>query len=282
VQNAGREFAMKVFPRINRYYTNEIRCSFLNSLNENILAPQHFFTGYIDIDGVENEIQFTLSEYCPNGDLYLIKDKGILLEEKVTRTLFHQMVEAVDCLHSHKIAHGDIKVENIFLDKNYQARLADFDLSHKEGVASKLSEGTVDWRAPEVGPCNDYDPYPADVFALGLVLFFLFNGRVLPFRETREKDSLQSLYFNDNLKFWTEFKKSSNLDVKKWDSEFIELFTMMTKLNPAERLTIKQIKQSKWYNREIYDKEDLKIIMRSKYSQCEESFDEIVSSSNRL
>jgi len=40
----------------------------------------------------------------------------------------------------------------------------------------------------------------------------------------------------------------------------------MTKANPEERPTIAQIKSSKWYNKEIYSKEEIFLYMHGRFS----------------
>ena len=58
------------------------------------------------------------SELVENGELfdYLVEQGGQLSESQV-HYIFKQLVSAVEFMHAHEIAHRDIKLENVFLDK---------------------------------------------------------------------------------------------------------------------------------------------------------------------
>jgi len=67
-----------------------------------------------------------IMEQAKRGDLLeYILSRGSLPENE-TRTIFHGVVLAVQYLHSHNIAHRDLKCENILLDDHGQAKLSDF------------------------------------------------------------------------------------------------------------------------------------------------------------
>ena len=96
-----------------------------------------------------------------------------------------QMVDAVHYLHTHdpKIAHCDIKSENVLLDKNNNAKLTDFGLSTmKNDTESTRSNqgavppgrGTPRYSAPEIlrGELLRTDQlFPADIYSLSIVVF---------------------------------------------------------------------------------------------------------------
>lgn len=202
-------------------------------------------------------------EYCPNGDFVNLinSEKSHLLKDKVVRTYFHQLVSAVEYLHDNGIAHGDIKLDNMFLDKKFQLKLSDFDLSFMAGD-QRISSGSPNYRAPEV-LLDNYDGFKADVFAMGVVLFVLTNRNFLPFDETQA--ALQELLYSDRKKYWdlmVESRKLQGLKGNIWNEEFKELFEGMTRKNPKERFGIKEIKESKWYKGEILSKVDLKNLMK--------------------
>ena len=67
-----------------------------------------------------------IMEQAKRGDLLeYILSRGSLPENE-TRSIFHGVVLAVQYLHSHNIAHRDLKCENILLDDRGQAKLSDF------------------------------------------------------------------------------------------------------------------------------------------------------------
>ncbi|NXV73708.1 DAPK3 kinase, partial [Atlantisia rogersi] len=95
------------------------------------------------------------------GELFdFLAQKESLSEEEATRFI-KQILDGVNYLHSKKIAHFDLKPENIMLlDKNIpipHIKLIDFGLAHKieDGVEFKNIFGTPEFVAPEI---VNYEP----------------------------------------------------------------------------------------------------------------------------
>jgi hypothetical protein len=100
-------------------------------------------------------------------------------------SIVSQTVDAVHYLHTHdpKIAHCDIKSENVLLDKNNNAKLTDFGLSAmKNDTESTQSNqgavppgrGTPRYSAPEIlrGALLKTDQlFPADIYSLSIIVF---------------------------------------------------------------------------------------------------------------
>jgi len=74
------------------------------------------------------------------------------------------------------VAHLDLKLENLLLGDDYGVKIADFDLSYKEGDSKIKSKGTAIYGSPEIleGSCTE--PMAADLYSLGLVLLLLATG----------------------------------------------------------------------------------------------------------
>lgn len=72
-------------------------------------------------------------EYADNGDVFQkicqYQQGGNLFKEKVVWKIFIQTVRGLKALHDLKILHRDMKSANIFLFKDYTAKLGDLNVS---------------------------------------------------------------------------------------------------------------------------------------------------------
>ena len=81
----------------------------------------------------------------------------------------------------HNILHRDIKPANTFLSRNGDYKLGDFGIAKTvEKTVGGTKIGTFEYMAPEVYNNQPYGPR-ADIYSLGLVLYWLLNERRTPF-----------------------------------------------------------------------------------------------------
>jgi serine/threonine protein kinase len=91
--------------------------------------------------------------------------------------LAEQAIAAVAHAHSMKIIHCDIKPENFILFPDNHLRLADFAFAKKGQRTVKASgSGTLGYIAPEQAMGRPV--FQSDVFALGLVFYKMFSGKL--------------------------------------------------------------------------------------------------------
>ncbi|MDF1798523.1 MAG: serine/threonine-protein kinase [Planctomycetota bacterium] len=116
-----------------------------------------------------------------------IESLGDRLQRRMARTtalgFAEQLLEGLACAHRRKIAHLDVKPENLILFPDRRLRLADFGLArivHRTLAAS--GSGTVGYVAPE--QALGRPALHSDVFSAGLILWQLMAGSVpdWPFR----------------------------------------------------------------------------------------------------
>jgi serine/threonine-protein kinase len=107
--------------------------------------------------------------------------------------VFKQVLAALAEAHAHQIIHRDLKPENVVLEPLRRGgdfvKVVDFGLAKlKAGppgtsiTSPGIVCGTPDYMAPEQGRGDDIDGR-SDLYALGVVLFWLLTGR-LPFEGT--------------------------------------------------------------------------------------------------
>ena len=89
--------------------------------------------------------------------------------------------KALVLCRKHNIIHRDIKPANIFVSENGDYKLGDFGIAKTvERTSGGTKIGTYEYMAPEVYQDRPYGSQ-ADIYSLGLVLYWLLNERRTPF-----------------------------------------------------------------------------------------------------
>ena len=132
------------------------------------------------------EFVLIIMAYASGGTMQdYIKRHGPYTESKA-KTLFLGMANALDCMHNQEdpVAHRDLKLENILIDGNGTPKITDFsytryckDESRGQNVLSETYCGTEPFLPLEVLVNRPYDPILADVWSLGVCLFYMLNGK---------------------------------------------------------------------------------------------------------
>ena len=135
----------------------------------------------------EKEYIYVIMEYCKNGDLASYTRYIRILPDNQIRAILHQMLSALVYLHTKKIAHRDIKLENILIDETFTAKLCDFGISREnpDGHLLETFCGSPLYIPPEVIMGTPYDGTKADIWSLGVTIYFLTVGH-MPFEDESE------------------------------------------------------------------------------------------------
>ncbi|XP_057489207.1 LOW QUALITY PROTEIN: serine/threonine-protein kinase RUNKEL-like [Actinidia eriantha] len=123
-------------------------------------------------------------EYCVGGDLMSLLQQDKKLPEESIHDLAHDLVRALQFLHSKGIIYCDLKPSNILLDENGRTKLCDFGLARKLSDISKTppsllpqaKRGTPFYMAPELFQDGGIHSYASDLWALGCVLYECYVG----------------------------------------------------------------------------------------------------------
>jgi eukaryotic-like serine/threonine-protein kinase len=135
--------------------------------------------------GEDQGLRYISMEYMQGVDLrQVIRERGGLpTDEAFTSAL--QIADGLAAIHDVGVIHRDLKTPNIMRDTRGQIRLMDFGIAKEWGAvasatATGLVMGTPEYMSPEQARGEKID-FRSDIYALGIVIFELFTGR-LPFR----------------------------------------------------------------------------------------------------
>ncbi|KAF7730309.1 hypothetical protein EC973_002553 [Apophysomyces ossiformis] len=186
-----------------------------------------------------------VSEYCPNGELFdALTESGRFSEQKAQKW-FRQLTNAIKFCHAHNIVHRDLKLENILLDADYNAKICDFGFARYTENKQYLETfcGSLGYSAPEVIMHQKYTGPETDIWSLGVILYTMLAGE-MPFDDDSEIITRRKIVKGD-------------YEIPSYFSpEASDLIRNVLKLNPAERLTMDQIINHPWLTMEINDEED--------------------------
>lgn len=127
-----------------------------------------------------NELEtFVSSTFCMEGDLFhwchgrSVPPPGREREERM-RPIVAQLVAAVRWLHDLGVAHRDLSLENVLLERRgdeRKLRLIDFGMATLKRLVRKQPRGKVLYQAPETYSYFDVDTFLVDNFAVGVMLY---------------------------------------------------------------------------------------------------------------
>ena len=136
----------------------------------NIVQFQECFE---DLDNV-----YMTLELCPNGSLMEMVKKRKGLTEAEVRFYTIQIAGAIKYMHGKGIIHRDLKMGNIFLDKNMNAKVGDFGLAALLVTGNDMHTirrttlcGTPNYIAPEIlqkGKAGH--DHNVDIWSLGIIM----------------------------------------------------------------------------------------------------------------
>ena len=181
-------YAIKIFKeKAKQYYDKEI---FINKYlpSEYFLSIYKYGTGRIhqEIDNSENKstsniigsldkykgiIYYIIEELAENGELfnYIYKiEEGF--PENISIKIFKNIAKCVKVLHDNRIAHCDIKPENVLIGNDFSIKLIDFSFSQILEIEDNYIyeyRGSDIYASPEVKNknMNGYDALKNDIFS---------------------------------------------------------------------------------------------------------------------
>ncbi|OHT06693.1 CAMK family protein kinase [Tritrichomonas foetus] len=265
-----------VYKAVHRLTNSEVSIKMIDKFNINSSpdARKHFdnektifktlnhplITQYYEMIDCGNEYCI-VSELASYGNLLkYVNEHPSNMNEKEARRIFTQIVHVVKYLHfDKKMAHRDLKLDNVLLDKDKNIKLIDFGFAKlfEENKLFSSICGSIAYVAPEVITGKPYNE-EADVWSLGVMLYAMVNGQ-LPFNGDSPKVQLQRIASTEP--YYPSRMSNSLVDLLR------SIFTKDYK----KRITLDDILKHPWITAEVSDIDGIISIYNQEVSVIDES-----------
>lgn len=182
------------------------------------------------------------------------------LSEDGVREIMRDVVAGLEYLHYQRIAHRDIKPDNLLRCGDGTVKISDFgearmyDVTAEDPRAKAAAPGTPAFIAPELcvserSPKAPPESYAADIWSLGASLFYMVYGRA-PFL-AKSVFEIYDCICTQRLRFPDQPKVSRKLK---------DLIKKMLIKEPKNRATLQDVAKHAWFGERIVQREELKKI----------------------
>lgn len=203
---------------------------------------------------VHNDKVYLIMELLRGGELLDAVNTRGQYGEADARTIFRQLIEGVQYLHSRGVVHRDLKLDNLLLVNKGDittVKIADFGVARKLHPAQGLSQmrtmvGTPQYMAPEIicsskrqittSHSSVYGP-ACDLWSCGVILFMLLGGYP-PFWDDSHPMLLRKIAVGA-FRYSDPVWKSVSWQAK-------DLISRLLVVDPAKRLTVEQVLAHPW------------------------------------
>jgi len=236
----GEKYAMKIYEKSRLKDSSQKKCVYreieiLKRINHKNIAKLY--------DVITTDKQILILQELVNGislrEYYnneIRNQKGISEHKsKIFKKIFRQIFDAMNYLHKRNIAHRDIKLENILINKNYEVKIIDFGFGmyNPDNLPQKFFCGTPNYMPPEIACKRPYNGQKADLWSLGVLIYKLYCAD-FPFKGKNEKDLYKSIQRG-------KFRMAS------YTPDYVKkIIVSMIELNPKKRMSCENVLKSEW------------------------------------
>jgi len=250
----GKRFAVKIIDKIKFIYCENVdelwddmrtEIGVLKRLNhENIIK-------LYDVHETLAEL-YLVQELCTGGELLDEITRLDHYTEKDAAGVVHQLLKGVAHMHSMKIAHCDLKPENLLFTGGGVLKIIDFGMSRKVPSSRYLRRmcGTPYYTAPEV--IHGKYHTSADCWAVGVIIFLMLYGYPPFYVDPRKYGAKENEMIYRKIKkgFAPKVKKGYGRhfpEAIKTSDEAKDLITNLLRKDVAARLTAVECLDHKWF-----------------------------------
>ena len=199
---------------------------------------------------IKDELDCILMEYSKYGNLRDFQKKILKrnrLSESILCYIAYQILNGLKYMHMNKIAHFDLKPQNLIIDEMINIKIIDFSVSiNYKNINSKTIElpfrGTNFYIPPEVinnETINVNDLNKIDLYSLGVILYNLAFGNYpydLSYEDSKDYDKI----YKKVMKEW-DIKEQND-----FSSYFIDFLKKLLDNNINKRININDAFNHYW------------------------------------
>ena len=248
-KNTGKEYAVKIMDK-NKIKKKDLQF-IIQERNYMILIKHPNIVSLVQDFEDENFIYFVM-EYFKGGDLakYMKRIKENMKEknlERIAAKVIRIIAQGVEYLNQFGIVHRDLKPENIVFgieDDIKSIKIIDLGVAITLPFGQQSSDpiGTLAYISPEMFTHNPYS-YKVDVWAIGILLYWLVSGGILPFDDEKNDEHIMG---KKVVFMHQEYPEKYFGDKSK------SLFNLIDKTlekNPEKRINIHNFLDEEWLNK---------------------------------
>ena len=248
-KNTGKEYAVKIMDK-NKIKKKDLQF-IIQERNYMILIKHPNIVSLVQDFEDENFIYFVM-EYFKGGDLakYMKRIKENMKEknlERIAAKIIRIIAQGVEYLNQFGIVHRDLKPENIVFgieDDIKSIKIIDLGVAITLPFGQQSSDpiGTLAYISPEMFTHNPYS-YKVDVWAIGILLYWLVSGGILPFDDEKNDEHIMGKK--------VVFMHQEYPD-KYFGDKSKSLFNLIDKTlekNPEKRINIHNFLDEEWLNK---------------------------------
>ena len=157
-------------------------------------------------------------------------------KELIIKNFFIQIFSAMSYVHKNHMAHRDIKLENILIDKNQQIKIIDFGFGmyNPNDKLQGFFCGTPNYMPPEIIVKKHYIGQKADLWSLGVLLYKMLCAD-FPFFGNNEKE----LY---------KMSRKGKFNIPDYISNNLKIILIgLINVNPDKRMNCDEVLECEWF-----------------------------------
>ena len=180
-QPTGGNFAMKSMHKGHLIASKQAKATvaefkILKWLDESSSHSAHpFICAVHEAYNAPKHVMF-LMDLVPGGELFSLLAKARVLSQSATALYVAMVGSALGYLSARKIAHRDVKLENLLFDDKGYLKLVDFGFAKKIESRTFTFCGTPDYMAPDILTGKGHN-YAVDWWSLGVLTYELVHGQ---------------------------------------------------------------------------------------------------------